>query len=71
MYVYSIFKKKSTINLPAIFRVLGWLLIMEALFMAAPLVVGLVYEEWVAVEAMLYSMLITCPLWSLPPAQWC
>lgn len=59
MYVYSIFKKKSTINLPAIFRVLGWLLIMEALFMAAPLVVGLVYEEWVAVEAMLYSMLIT------------
>ena len=57
--MYSIFKKKSTINLPAILRVLGLLLIMEALFMVAPLVVGLVYEEWDAVEAMLFSALIT------------
>lgn len=54
-----IFRKKSLINLPAIFRVLGWLLIMEALFMVGPLVVGVVYEEWAAMEAMLYSALIT------------
>ncbi len=57
--MYLILKKKSLINVPAIFRVLGWLLMMEALFMAAPLVVGVVYEEWAAVEAMAYSILAT------------
>ena len=57
--MYSIFRKKATINLPAILRVLGLLLIMEAVFMLAPLVVGAVYEEWEAVEAMLLSVAIT------------
>ena len=33
--MYSIFRKKATINLPAILRVLGLLLIMEAVFMLA------------------------------------
>ncbi len=57
--MYSIFRKKSIINLPAIFRMLGWLLMMESLFMVISLVVGVVYEEWMAVEAMIYSAAIT------------
>ncbi|MDE6352917.1 MAG: hypothetical protein K2K88_07265, partial [Muribaculaceae bacterium] len=42
----SIFEShKQTINIPMIFRVIGILLIFEALFMCLPLIVALIYHE--------------------------
>lgn len=38
---------KKTINFPIVLRVVGWLLMIEALFMVAPLVVSIIYgEQW-------------------------
>lgn len=39
-------KFTQTINFPIVLRVVGWLLMIEAFFMIAPLVVSLVYEEF-------------------------
>lgn len=52
-------KNKSIVNLPAIFRMLGWLLMIEALFMVGPVIVGLIYEETTPTKAMVYSAIIT------------
>lgn len=38
-------KFSQTINFPIVLRVVGWLLMIESLFMVAPLVIALVYEE--------------------------
>lgn len=38
-------KISNGINLPMILRVIGWLLMIEAAFMAAPLLTGLIYGE--------------------------
>ena len=41
---------KKTINFPIVLRVVGWLLMIESLFMLVPLVVALLYgEEWIAI----------------------
>ncbi len=53
------FKGKSNINTPMVFRVIGWLLMIEALFMAAPLCVSLYYEEYKCAEAFFYTMVVT------------
>ncbi len=53
------FRKKSNLNFPAILRMLGWLLMIEAMFMLAPLVVGVIYEEIETLKSILYSVLIT------------
>ncbi len=40
---------KKTINFPIVLRVVGWLLMIEAFFMVAPLLVSLLYgEQWIA-----------------------
>ena len=41
----------QTINFPMVLRVVGWLLMIEAFFMLAPLLVALIYrEEWIAIH---------------------
>ena len=35
----------QTINFPMVLRVVGWLLMIEAFFMLAPLLVALIYRE--------------------------
>ena len=40
----------KTINFPIVLRVVGWLLMIEAFFMIAPLVVSVIYgEDWDAI----------------------
>ena len=40
----------QTINFPIVLRVVGWLLMIEAFFMLAPLLVALIYnEQWIAI----------------------
>ena len=38
-------QKKSIINIPVVLRMMGWLLMIEAAFMAVPLLTGIVYGE--------------------------
>lgn len=37
--------KKSYVNLPMLIRVVGWLLMIEALFMVIPLIVSLINKN--------------------------
>lgn len=46
----KIFHHKSYINLRMLLRVIGWLLTIEAIFMAVPCITGLIYQEHSAVE---------------------
>lgn len=39
------YKKRSYINVPMLLRVVGWLLLIEALIMVVPCLVGMLYEE--------------------------
>ena len=40
----------QTINFPIVLRVVGWLLMIEAFFMLAPLLVSIIYkEQWIAI----------------------
>lgn len=41
----AFFRHKSYINVRMLLRVIGWLLMIEALFMLVPCVTGLIYEE--------------------------
>ena len=44
-------KFTQSINFPIVLRVVGWLLMIESLFMVAPLVVALIYGEmWIVVD---------------------
>ncbi len=44
-------KYTQTINFPIVLRVVGWLLMIESVFMLAPLVVAIVYgEEWIVLD---------------------
>ena len=52
-------KYTQAINFPIVMRVMGWLLMIEALFMAVPLVVSLVYGETVQVLNFAISLGIT------------
>ena len=41
---------KKAINFPIVLRVVGWLLMIEAFFMLAPMIVALLYnEKWIAI----------------------
>ena len=53
-------QKKSIINIPVVLRMMGWLLMIEAAFMAVPLLTGIVYGEESSVKAFACSALITC-----------
>ena len=52
-------KRRYNINIPVVLRMMGWLLMIEAAFMAIPLVVGIIYGERDSVAAFTYSALIT------------
>lgn len=54
--------KKSNINTPMVMKVMGWLLVIEALFMAVPMTVSLCYKEYDSARAFLYAILITLGL---------
>ncbi|MCM1290985.1 MAG: TrkH family potassium uptake protein [Prevotella sp.] len=41
----AIFSKRSYINLKMLFRVIGWLLMIESAFMIIPLIAGIIYRE--------------------------
>lgn len=56
------FVKKSNINTLMVLRVIGWLLMIEALFMCAPLLVSLYYQEYECTKAFFYSVLLTLGL---------
>ena len=51
--------KKSNINSLMVLRVIGWLLMIEAMFMAVPLAVSLYYQELDCTKAFFYTILIT------------
>ena len=52
-------RTRANINLLVVVRMMGWLLMIEAVFMAVPLIVSLIYDETESVKAFLYSTLIT------------
>lgn len=52
-------RRVNNINILVVLRMMGWLLMIEAAFMAVPLLVGIAYGEESSVEAFLYSALIT------------
>ena len=52
-------RTRANINLLVVVRMMGWLLMIEAVFMAVPLIVSLFYHEPVTVKAFTYSALIT------------
>ena len=52
-------KRRYNINIPVVLRMMGWLLMIEAAFMAIPLVVGIIYGERESVATFTYSALIT------------
>ncbi len=54
--------KKSNINTLMVVRVIGWLLMIEALFMVVPFVVCLVYHELECAKSFFFSMLLTSGL---------
>ena len=53
------FIKKSNINTLMVLRVIGWLLMMEAMFMTVPFVVSLYYHELDCAKAFFYTILVT------------
>ena len=38
-------RTRANINLLVVVRMMGWLLMIEAVFMAVPLIVSLIYDE--------------------------
>ncbi len=52
------FEKRAKINFPILLRLLGWLLMIEALFMAIPLITSLIYDDS-SIQGLLISMGIT------------
>lgn len=54
--------KKSNINTLMVMRVIGWLLMIEAAFMAIPMGVSLLYKEFVCAKSFLYAIIITLSL---------
>lgn len=52
-------RHRSNINLLVVLRMMGWLLMIEALFMLLPLIVGFIYHELNSVKAFALSALIT------------
>lgn len=56
------FVKKSNINTLMVLRVIGWLLMIEAVFMCAPLIVSLYYDEFECAKAFFFSILLTLGL---------
>lgn len=59
------FVKKSNINMLMVLRVIGWLLMIEAIFMCVPLAVSLYYSELESVKAFFFSVLLTFGLGSI------
>ncbi len=55
--MYSI--KKSNINSLMVLRVIGWLLMIEALFMTLPFAVSLYYQEIKCAKSFFYTIFIT------------
>ncbi|MEG0560047.1 MAG: TrkH family potassium uptake protein [Muribaculaceae bacterium] len=53
------FEKRANINYPLLLRVMGWLLMIEAIFMLVPLGVGLAYNDS-SVMSFIYTIAITC-----------
>ena len=53
------FQKKSNINTLMVVRIIGWLLMIEAIFMIVPLGVSLYYREFDCVKSFFFSILIT------------
>ncbi|MCM1518112.1 MAG: hypothetical protein NC117_05685 [Pseudoflavonifractor sp.] len=51
-------RTRNGINLPMILRVIGWLLMIEATFMTAPLLTGIIYRDG-SLMAFVYTILIT------------
>lgn len=51
-------RTRNGINLPMILRVIGWLLMIEAAFMVAPLLTGIIYRD-ASRMAFLYTILAT------------
>ena len=56
------FQKKTNINTLMVARVIGWLLMIEAIFMIVPFVVSLYFREFDCVKAFFFSILITLSL---------
>ena len=52
------FEKRAKINLPMLLRIMGWLMMIEALFMIIPLVTSIIYEDH-SLNAFIYSVVIT------------
>ena len=55
----TLYKKKNIINISAILRLLGILLLIEAAFMCLPLIVSFAYDEAATAESFIYTILIT------------
>ena len=53
------FEGKLNINTPMVFKVIGWLLMIEAMFIAVPLVVSFYYQEYDCAEAFFFALIIT------------
>ena len=54
--------KKTNINTLMVVRMIGWLLMIEALFMVVPFVVSLYYQEMDCAKSFFFSALITLAL---------
>lgn len=54
--------RKSNINTLMVMKVMGWLLVIEALFMAIPMIVSLCYAEYDCAKSFLYAILVTLGL---------
>ena len=57
--------RKSNINTLMVIRVIGWLLMIEAMFMTVPMCVSLYYNEYGCAEKFFYAILITLSLGGL------
>ena len=57
--------RKSNINTLMVIRVIGWLLMIEAMFMTVPMCVSLYYNEYGCAEKFFYTILITLSLGGL------
>ncbi len=52
------FEKRAKINLPMLLRIMGWLMMIEALFMIIPLVTSIIYKDH-SLNAFIYAVVIT------------
>ena len=52
------FDKRAKINLPMLLRIMGWLMMIEALFMIIPLVTSIIYKDH-SLNAFIYAVVIT------------